>query len=97
MTAFGWTLLLGAVMVGLSAAALVSRRSLIGVLVGAELGLGGCILLTAALFALRGRAGATGQVLVAALLAGAVASAVVLLALHARSPREGTATGEGRG
>ncbi len=70
---------------GLGAAAL--RRSLIGMLVGIQLAIGGCILLAAGLWNLSGTEPSTGQVVTLCAVVFAVAAAVLVVALHLAAAR----------
>jgi NADH:ubiquinone oxidoreductase subunit K len=70
---------------GLGAAAL--RRSLIGMLVGVQLAVGGLILLATGLWNLSGTEPSTGQVVAASAVVFAVAAAVLVVALHLATAR----------
>ena len=70
---------------GLGAAAL--RRSLIGMLVGTQLTVGGWILLTAGLWNLSGTEPSTGQVVAVGTVVFAVAVAALVVALHLAAAR----------
>ena len=70
---------------GLGAAAL--RRSLIGMLVGIQLTVGGWILLAAGLWNLSGTEPSTGQVVALGAVVFAVAAAALVVALHLAAAR----------
>lgn len=70
---------------GLGAAAL--RRSLIGMLVGIQLSVGGWIMLAAGLWNLSGTEPSTGHVVVMGAVTFAVAAAVLVIALHLAAAR----------
>ena len=72
---------------GLGAAAL--RRSLIGMLAGVQIAVGGCILLAVGLWNLSGVEPSTGQVVAVCAVVFAVASAVVVIGLHLAAARAG--------
>jgi len=72
---------------GLGAAAL--RRSLIGMLAGIEIAVGGCILLAVGLWNLSGAEPSTGQVVAVCAVTFAVSAAVVVVALHLAAARAG--------
>lgn len=78
----------------LGGAAFMFRRSLIGLLVGIELGAGALLLLAGALFDFTGPESSTGQVIVAGLVAFAVAAAVLVTALHLAAVRAGRRTSD---
>lgn len=87
-------ILVALAMLGLAGIAIASRRSLIGVLAGAELGAGGLMLLASAIFDFTGIETSTGQVFVTTLVAFAVAAAVIVLALHLASARAARRTSD---
>ena len=87
-------ILVALAMLGLAGIAIASRRSLIGVLAGAQLGAGGLMLLASAIFDYTGVETSTGQVFVTALVAFAVAAAVIVCALHLASARAARRTSD---
>lgn len=82
-------LVAGSALTALGLGALLLRRSFAGMLVGFVLGVLGVVLLTVTLFTLTGTAGGRGQVIALVLVTGAVAAAVLLLALHLAAARAG--------
>jgi hypothetical protein len=71
----------------LAAVSLGARRSLAGLLVAAQLGVGGLVLLACVLFDLGGTEPSTGQVIAAAVVVFGVVVAAVLIALHVAAAR----------
>lgn len=70
---------------GLGAAAL--RRSMVGMMIGIQLGAAGLLLIALALFDLSGTEPSTGDVIALAIVAFVVAAAVVAIAMHLAAAR----------
>lgn len=87
MSTFALSAAVSALLTGLGAAALTRRQGVLGLLVATQLLSGSLVALAATLFALTGRSGALGQVIIAVVVAGAAGSGVLLLALHVAASR----------
>lgn len=87
MSTFAVAATVSALLLGLGTAAITRHRGAIGLLVSIQLFAGALITLAATLYSLTGRNGALGQVVIAAIITGAVAAAVILIAVHLASVR----------
>jgi NADH:ubiquinone oxidoreductase subunit K len=87
MSGLAAAIVTAAALIAIGLGSLALRRSFAGMVLGSTIGSLGLILAATALFTMTGRSADAGAVIAQVLVAGAVATGVVLLALHLAAAR----------